>query len=377
MSKKLKIVFWIGIVVIIVVVAFFILQKPDTKTAGTEPHKIGVVMSLTGNAAEYGDSTLKGMQVALDEINIDAKKMDIILEDDNSTATGAVSAFHKIIAANNVPVVVGFLVSGGAVASAPVANESKVVMISTLCGTDDLKDAGDYVFRIRESGKAHSLAMAKFLKENLKKDSVALFYASAINGVSYADNFKREFERLGGKVVFEDQYIEKSNDFRSSLSKLKGVNPEAVYIAGMAPDMGLIINQANELGIKTQWLASPGAENSKILEITKGAAEGLIFTTPLFRSDSKNEQVEKFVENYRKKYGEDPDFASANGYDVIKLVNDMINKYGYDADKIKAGLYGVVNFDGMGGTFSFDQFGEVEKPVMFRTVKDGKFVEYR
>ena len=117
------------------------------------------------------------------------------------------------------------------------------------------------------------------------------------------------------------------------------VGPEAVYIAGVAPDMAQILVQANELGVKATWLASSGAESPKLIEIAKSIAEGLIFTTPAFNPNQANDLVQKFTEAYKQKYNELPDFIVANGYDGIMVIYDVMEKYGYDSEKIKNGLY--------------------------------------
>jgi branched-chain amino acid transport system substrate-binding protein len=217
--------------------------------------------------------------------------------------------------------------------------------------------------------------MARYLKNTLGLNKIALYYANAANGISYADAFRKEFLALGGNLVFDEKYIEKSTDFRSDLLKMKTSAFDGVYIAGVATEMAQILVQAKDAGINTKWFASSGAENPKLIEIAKGNAEGLIFTTPAFNPEQKGGSVEKFTEAYEQKYGELPNFAAANGYDGVMLVYQVMNKYGYDAESIKKGLYATKDFPGVGGMFSFDEFGEVEKEIMFKVVKDGQFVK--
>jgi len=358
-------------IVVLVVIALIFISVFNTSNKG---YKIGAVVALTGNNSGYGQAAQKGMDLAIEELNKDGKKIDVVYEDETSSPDGAIKAFQKLISVDRVPVAIGFMASNSTLAAAPIANSSKVVELSTLAGSDDIKNAGDYVFRIRESSASHGTEMAKYAKNILKYDSVAMFYANAANGISYADYFKAEFISLGGKIVLDQKYAEKSADFRSDLLKIKALKPQAVYIAGVAPDMAQILVQAKEIGLKTQWLASAGAENPKLIEIAKNAAEGLIFTTPAFNPDQANSSVQKFTEAYVKKYNEKPNFVAANGYDGIMLIYQVIKKYGYGAENIKNGLYATKDFPGVGGTFSFDSFGEVQKTIMFKTVKDGQFV---
>jgi len=370
-SKK-----WWVVGVIILILIIVVVNKNSSKLP-EGGYKIGAVLALTGGNAAYGQSTKKGMDLAVEELNKDGENIKVVYEDEKSVTEGTVSSFQKLISVDNVPVVVGFISSNGALAAAPIANDKKVVELSTLSGGDELKEAGDYVFRIREKSAAHGEGMAKLAKDTLNFNKVALYYANAANGISYADAFRREFTTLGGTIVFEQKYMEKSNDFRSDLSKIKSSGAEAVYLAGTAVDMGQILFQANDMGITAKWLASAGAENPKLVEIAKKAADGVIYTTPAFNPNQTNSSVQKFVEAYKQKYNEAPNFVAANGYDGIMLTYQVIKKYGYDSESIKKGLYATKDFPGEGGTFSFDEFGEVQKPIMFKTVKDGQFVLYK
>lgn len=370
--KILKIT--IGIIAVIIIGGIWYGANRKLNEGG--PIKIGAVLSLTGNAAEYGQSTQRGMDLAIEEINKSKGRAEIVYEDEKSTPEGAVSAFQKLISIDKLPVVIGFVGSSGVLASAPIANNSKVVMLSTLASSDDIKNAGDYVFRIRENASSHGIEMARFTKNTLALNKVALFYANAANGISYADSLKKEFEKLGGQIVFDDKYTEKSGDFRAGLTKIKIANPDAIYIAGLAPDMAEILKQGKEMGIKAMWLASAGAENPKLIQAAGSSANGLIFTTPAFNPNQDNDKIRKFVADYKTKYNEIPDFAAANGYDGLMVVYDVIKKFGYSSGEIKNGLYSVKNYQGVGGDFSFDEFGEVQKSIMFKTVKNGQFVPY-
>ena len=364
---------WVWGVVIVVII--IVLTYANSSRVPEGGYKIGAILSLTGSGAAHSQSTQRGMDVALEEINKNGKVLDVIYEDDQSSVEKTVSAFQKMVSIDNLQIIAGFMSSNSALAVAPIANDKKVVALNTLSASDDLRNAGDYIFRIREKSATHGEKMAAYIKNMLGLKKVALYYANAANSVSYVDAFKNEFIRLGGTVVFDEKYIEKSTDFRSDLLKMKTTDFEAVYLAGLATEMAQVLVQAKETGVNTKWFASAGAENPKLIEVAKGNAEGLIFTTPAFNPEQENGSMQKFTEAYKQKYGELPSFAAASGYDGVMLVYQVMKKYGYDAESIKKGLYATKDFPGVGGTFSFDEFGEVEKEIMFKVVKDGQFVK--
>ena len=163
MNKTTKIIIGVVILALIVWGGVKLFGIKIEKTS--EPIKIGAVLALTGNNASYGQSTKRGMDLAIEELNKDGKNINIVYEDDKSSNDGVVSAFQKILTIDKVPVALGFVSSGGVLAASSVANSSKVVLLSTLASADEIKDAGDYVFRIKESSAIHGKEMAKYAKE--------------------------------------------------------------------------------------------------------------------------------------------------------------------------------------------------------------------
>jgi len=280
---------------------------------------------------------------------------------------------NKLIKFDKVPVVIGVIQSPTALAVAPIAEKEKIVMLSTGASAEKLKDAGDYIFRIREGSKIHG---EKAAQEALSiSNKCGVIFLNAENGVSYADEFKKYYEKSGGIIEIWEAYNEGEKDFRSYLAKLKEKNIKVVYIPGLVTEIALLLKQAKEIGNQATFISSVGAQNPKLLEIAKEAAEGLIYTYPYFDPSSKdiNERIKSFLEKYVQKYGYEPDFLAANGYDAIKLLAKVTVENGYSADAIKEGLYKIEGFEGIGGNFYFDEYGEVIKPVIVKYVKDQNF----
>ena len=343
-----------------------------------EEIRIGVILPLTGRAAKYAEDSMNGMALALNKINKSNKYpfiLKVIYEDSKGNPSTAVSAFQKLREVDRVPIITGLILSNSALACAPIANSRKVVLLSTSASAEKMKDAGDFVFRLRESGIIHGKEMAKYARNSLKITNIAVIFANAENGITYSESFQKEFLSLGGKVLFSEGYNEGETDFRSLLIKAKSKNPEGLYLAGLAVEMGYILRQAREINFEPNfWLGSPGAENLKLIEIAEDASEGLIITSPPFNPNSKEKKVKDFIENYQKRYGSPPEVLAANGYDAIAIIAEIINKYGRTSEDVKNGLYKVKNFQGIGGEITFDEFGEVQKPVLFKKIHSKRFI---
>ncbi|MFZ5559809.1 MAG: ABC transporter substrate-binding protein [Patescibacteria group bacterium] len=368
---------WIPIIVIIIIIVLIVVfYKPSPK--GTI--KIGAILPLSGKAASYGQWAKNGFDLAAEEVNSlrgYPYKLELIYEDDTGDPKTGVSAIQKLISVQNPPVIIGVILSRIAVACAPIAEQNRVVLLSTSASSDEIRNAGDYIFRVRESGIIHGQSMADYVWKkwsNSKKTGV--LYLNAENGITYAEAFKKRFLELGGQIDLYEAYNVGETDFRTQLFKVKDKKIKILYVPGEVAEISQILKQAQELSLKIQFLSSVGAENPKLIEIAGSAAENLIYTYPAFNPDSSDEIVKQFTTKYSEKFGIKPEFIAANSYDAIKILAEVFKKYGYKSDQIKDGLYKIQNYDGVSGNLSFDEYGDVMKPIMFKTVKNGQFVPY-
>jgi branched-chain amino acid transport system substrate-binding protein len=196
-------------------------------------------------------------------------------------------------------------------------------------------------------------------------------------GIGLTKVFEKVFESLGGRILAIEYYDQGATDFRTQLSKIKSLNPEAIYLPGYYTEIGLILRQAKEMGLKTKFLSCVGFDNPKVLEIAGNAAEGVIFARPYYDPESNDPIVKTFVKRFRQKFGTDPGIYAAHSYDALKIIATAIKKGGYSADGIKRALYSTKNFPGVTGNTSFDKNGDVEKPIQIMEVYNGKFTKYQ
>lgn len=350
----------------------------DKQAAQLEEYEIGVVLALTGRGATYGQDSLNGMQLALDEVNAEAgqnggPRFRMTVEDSKSLGQQAVEAFRKLIDQNKVFVAVGFTLSDEALNAAPLAQQRKVVLLSPSAVSDDIKNAGDYVFRNREGAAAQAEAIARAAVERFGKQKLAVLHSNSANGISYRDGFVNAVVGLGAPTPATVGYDENKTDYKAEIEKLRAMNPEGVYLTGLDKEMGLILKQSNESGFKPQFFASAGAISQRLLETAGPGAEGLVCGSAPFDPKSNEPHVQAFVKAYRDRFGADPDFFAANSYDAIKLITSFIREGATDADSLKARLYQVKDYNGIGGKTTFDQYGEVSKPISLVQVLNGEF----
>ena len=192
------------------------------------------------------------------------------------------------------------------------------------------------------------------------------------NGASYADAFAKRFNESGGTTLLIQTYSKDAADFKTELTKIKELNPDAVYLAGFAKEVGEQLKQAKEIGLKTNFVTTPGAEDDQLLTIAGDAAEGLVYTYPLI--DMNRKDVQNFLVKYHNRSASDSlIFGAMNTYDSLHILTNVMKKCGQETSCIKTELYSIKDYPGIGGNVTFDQDGEVQKQIMLKTVKNGKF----
>lgn len=343
--------------------------------------KIGVITPLTGDGATYGMATKRGLDLAAEEINnkggIKGKKLKLIYEDDQMKPEMGINAINKLIHFHKVPVVIGAFGSTITLSIAPIAESNKVVLFSASSTADEIKDAGDYIFRNVPPNSLQGRSASEFAVKKLNAKTASIFYMNNDYGITMKKAFENSFKELGGTVLLIENYNQGDKDFRTQLSKIKEKQPEVIFYPGHYQESGLILKQAKELGIKAIFIGGDGSYSPELIKIAGEAAEDSYYTLMAMGYGVADDEIIKFVKSYKQKHKEAPDVYSAYAYDSLNIIAEAIKKGGYSAEGIKSELYKINGFCGVTGITSFDGFGEVNKPFYIYSVRNGKFVLHK
>jgi branched-chain amino acid transport system substrate-binding protein len=367
---------WFFIVIGVLTLSFLLIQ---CSKQGSEVVTIGAVLPLTGSGAIWGQNAKKGIDLALDEINsgggVKGRKLEVIYEDSESLPKSAVSALRKLINAHHVHATITDIASSNVLAMAPIAESNKVVMLSPGASSPEITNAGEYTFRNWPSDALQGIYSAKIAYDKLKFRKVAIIYVNNAYGVGLKDVFTKEFNKLGGEVLITEAFKQEDTDYRMQLTKIKNIESDGIYIPGYPKEMALLLKQSKELGITKQILATEAFEDPKILEVAGDAAEGVIYSYPK-PADPKERIVGEFINNYKKHYAEEPGICSDTGYDAIRILAWAMEESGFTGPEIQKQLLKLKDFPGAAGLTTFDENGDAQKPFIFKTVKNGTFVNY-
>ena len=157
------------------------------------------------------------------------------------------------------------------------------------------------------------------------------------------------------------------------------VKGKVVNVLGLLdhPEGALIAGQARKLGFTGPLCGADGIDNEDYIKIGGKAADNTYCTVPVLAA-SASPAGKEFAKQYKKAYGRDVDWMSANAYDCLGILAAVIAKTGPDRNKIRDGLAAMngpkFGYEGITGLTFFNSKGDCFKPAFVKMVKDGKFV---
>jgi branched-chain amino acid transport system substrate-binding protein len=299
-------------------------------TKKTNEILIGEFGSLTGGDATFGLSTNKGLRLAFDEINaaggINGKKVKLITVDDQGKNEEAASAVTRLITQDNVVAIIGEVASSRSKAAAPIAQKYQVPMLTHASTNPDVTKVGDYIFRICFIDPFQGFVMAKFATANLKSKKAAILRdVKSDYSVGLANLFSDEYKKMGGEITADLSFQSGDIDFKAQLTQIRSKNPDVIFVPGYYTEVGLIAQQARQLGIKGVLLGGDGWDSSKLHEIGKEAINGNYYSNH-YTTESTDAAVVEFIKKFKEKYNETPDAMAALGYDAAKVLAAAIGR---------------------------------------------------
>jgi branched-chain amino acid transport system substrate-binding protein len=339
---------------------------------------IGEFGSLTGTTATFGISQRNGVDMAIEQINseggVHGKKLRVVVEDDQGKPEEAQTVATKLLTRDRVVALIGEVASSRSLAAAPVCQQNRVPMISPASTNPRVTQVGDCIFRVCFIDSFQGLVMAKFASNSLKAKRAAILRDIRNDySVGLADVFLQNFQEMGGEIVADVSYSEGDTDFSAQLTAIASKNPEIIFVPGYYTEVGLIARQARKLGIKAPLLGGDGWDSAKLWEIGGEVLNGCYFATHYSAADP-NPTIQRFVSDYKKRYGTAPDANAVLAYDAARLLADAFQRANStEPEKVREALSKTKDFDGVTGRITIDENRNPIKPAVILRVDNGKF----
>ncbi|WZB75633.1 branched-chain amino acid ABC transporter substrate-binding protein [Achromobacter insuavis] len=324
--------------------------------------KIGVVTPTTGAVTQYGDMVREGVDTAVERINaaggINGKKLETVVIDDGCEPKQGPVAANRVVN-SKIGFVVGHVCSGATIAAADIYNNEGVVMVTPSATSPALTDGKNYEFIFRTIGRddQQGPAAAKFILDKLKPKKAAVLHDKQSYGQGIATAVKNDLEKGGVPVAIFEGINAGDSDYSAVITKLKSQGVDFVYYGGYHPEMGLLLRQAAEQGVKAKWMGPEGTGNPDINAIAGDAVEGMLLTLPAdFTQNAANAEIVKaFAAKKRNASGA----FQMTAYTATQVIADGIKGAGSE-DPTKVAKYLHANtFDTPIGKVAWNKQGDL------------------
>ncbi|MDE2125944.1 MAG: ABC transporter substrate-binding protein [Armatimonadetes bacterium] len=352
-------------------------KSGNTNTVGKEII-VGEYGALTGPQASFGKSTNEGIQLATEQANaaggIDGKTIKVVVEDDMSDAAKAEIAVKRLIDEEHVIAVLGEVASGSSLAGGQVCQQAHIPMVSPSSTNPSVTQIGNDIFRVCFIDPFQAAVVARFVHDYLHVTRVATFTnKSAPYSTGFTQNFITAFTGMGGQVIAQQSYGQQDTDYRGALSTIKATNPQAILVPGYYTDAGAVCKQARDLGIKVPIVGGDGWDSQLLFNIGGSAVNGCYFSDHV-SMDNPSPVVQKFVQDYKARFGHTPDALAALAYDAANLTYAAMKRAkALTPDDIRAAIATTTDFPGVTGKITIDANRNASKPAVIIGVQNGQF----
>jgi len=351
----------------------------EGEATGPDEIRIGLVGPMSGPGAQYGAAMKEAAELAVEEINaaggINGAEVVLFQEDDASVPAQAVSAVEKFITQNEVHVVIGCYNSSCSLAAMEVTTREGVPHINPISTALAITESGsEFIFRNCATNPMQVGTVARYLFKTFpEKTRYAIIHENTDYGIGMKESFEAllpEFPDI--ELVAVEAYNPGDTDFYAQLTKIKSVNPDALFFASNLTEGSQIVKQCAELGIGDDVIkfAMGGCSTPEFFKLTEGAATGA-YNSSYFEPTDDDPLVKAFVEAYEKRWGRQPDMFAAATYEAVYIAKAAVEGAEYVEDlaqyrvNLRDAIRALKDLPGVqGGPTTFDEKGQAQKSVL-------------
>ncbi|WP_367996633.1 ABC transporter substrate-binding protein [Haloferax volcanii] len=374
---------------------------------GESSYTIGMVDSLTGSLAPYGERNTRGRELALAAINevgigSEGASLNISVEDDESTNQGGVNGAQVLVNQDGVPLLIGSVGSGVSIAiHDSVTRDAGVVQISQNSTSPELTTRPE-LLRMSPSGSAKGQALASLVNDD-GHDTVAVTWINNDYGTGLSEVFAETFEsEFDGTVAYNEPHDQGQSSYSGVLTEMASTDASAWIFLTYANEYTVMVNEGFDQGYNTS-VDYYGAESTvadSIIENTpEGSMDGMTGITESAPQDQENYQ--NFVAAFEENYDGTPTVWSAYAYDAVtvaaiaieaadeftgealaSVVRDVTRPEGEEVFNFEeaaavlrdGGSPGDINYQGVSGPVDLDENGDPPGYYQIYSVEDHEYV---
>jgi branched-chain amino acid transport system substrate-binding protein len=234
--------------------------------------------------------------------------------------------------------------------------DGKLVDLSPTASSTAIVKISPWMFHSSETIPDYIRPLADLTVQKLGKKKIAIVHVETDWGEAVAKTYTQQVAKDGGTIVDEEVYNPGTIDFRATLTKLRRLHPDAIFIAMLEQDAATFMKQRQEFGMGDITVVDSGVGvTERSLKLAGSAFDGL-WSDRLFDPAGTLPQTRKFIAAFKAKFGTVPDEWSADGYDGAMIVLQAAERAWPDVtrEKIRDELATTGTYVGANGKLTID-----------------------
>ncbi|MGI6004027.1 MAG: ABC transporter substrate-binding protein [Christensenellales bacterium] len=327
------------------------VTSPDGGGAPAEPIKIGMLAAMTGDRALQGEFAKNSIEIALEEINdaggILGRPVEVVIEDDLGTDAGAVNAYNRLASQDDIVAIIGSNYS--TLSLAYDADVRKAEILTTAQGSNTrLGQLGNpWHYQLRVSDEIQVTASVQYMVDNLGLTKWAVINDTETASSGQAETAVAALKSYGIEPEEWVTYTGGTQDFTAQLTRIRQADVQAVYAAGVNPEIALLTVQYREMGLTAEIMGSNGFSSTQMRETAGYDVSSGIYSATHYVPDTPFEKGRALAEKYLERYGVAQDAAGALAYDHVYMICEAITRAGStDRTEVRDAFLTIKDYEG-------------------------------
>ena len=337
--------------------------------------KIGLILPMTGQQASTGRQIEAAVRLymAQNGDTVAGKKVELIVKDDTSIPDVTKRLAQELVVNDKVNVLAGFGITPSALATAPIATQSKTPQVVMAAATSSITQASPYIVRTSFTLPQAAVGMADWAPKNGIKKVVTLVsdYGPGLDAEKY---FKDRLLFNGGQVTESLRVPMRNPDFAPFLQKVRDLKPDALFVFVPSGAGAAVMKQFLERGMDKAGIKLIGTgdvtDDDQLNDMGDGALG--VVTSHHYSTAHPSALNKKFVEAFGKaNKGMRPNFMAVGGYDGMRVIYEALKatKGQGGGDALLAAMKGQIFESPRGPMFIDAQTRDVVQNIYLRKVE--------
>jgi branched-chain amino acid transport system substrate-binding protein len=352
-----------------------------------EPIKIGAIVSASGPASFLGEPERNTLHMLRDQINarggLLGRPLELIIYDDETEVNKAVLAADRLLKRDRVVAAMGGTTSGNTLAIMPKFASARIPLVSMAAAERIVKPINPWVFKTPQSDR-HAVTKILEHAQELGYASIAILTVSDGFGQAGREVLLELIPQYGMTLAADEIYGPKDTDMTPQLTKIRGLNPDALIVWGTNPGPAVIARNRVQLGMQTPLYMSHGVASKKFIELAGEASEGLVLPVgrlavaeQLPADHPQKELLLNYIADYEQRFDAEVSTFGGYAYDAMMLIAEAVTRAGEATPQaIRDELERISGFVATGGVFELspeDHNGLDERAFVMVRIADGEW----